>query len=424
VIKEVKIGFGSDYLWGFIEDVWTAEFNLYGDPEYGGPDRTPAGISSEGGQNIISETTSVSYHIPDYLVTTRLDGKDWVEIPGGYWLQAPGFPIVPSVVEIEEIAPGYQVQDVRLVEKTGMSVEGKLYLPLYESAVMGKRRNEIQAPGNPDFWPGYDFNWQVNEHQDGSSTLMIQIYPLWYRPQAGEAVYYHDFTFEIITKPAGVLLSSLATDKPAYLPGEPVTLSVMLFNGFISPVDAVLAVDIRQMGGSAPVDGLPLRLLSSISGPVSVEQTWDSTGFPSGDYFLMVELRGLDGSLIDAKQVQFKIGVFSGEMGNFSASREEVLPGDQVSIEFDFTNTGSESLSGQAVVEIVGATPEPVAVLTEDFTGLGAQGSRHFEFVWQIPLDAIGSFRIIAYVQYDSQTTPAVEVYLHTPRLYLPVTLR
>ena len=425
IIKEVKTGFGSDYLWGFLEDFWTAEYNIYGDPELGNNSILYDVSKSLNLYSSITDSISRSYQIPMFIVSEQPDLQDWIEIPGGYWLQDIGQPLVPYYVFEEEIAEGYQVQDVLLVSRSGMTSISNLDLPIFEEMIDTSNASTIKAPGNPDFWPGYDYNWHINQNNEGSSTLLIQVYPFWYYQDAGEGIFYQDYTFEIITSPVQSEILNITTDQPSYDVGDEIKISVFISNQGLEPQDLILVTDIQMVGHDYSVDGLPIRLLNAVQGIVDVDQSFSSSNLSAGDYSIRVILNKEDGTMIDTASVPFRMGIMAGEMSDFSVSKPLFHPGEPLTFEFDFTNVGSQVIDGQANLQVIGVDPLPEVVFIQEIQNLEPQSKSHLKFEWLTPVDTHGSFRVFAYVQYESQTTIPMEIIINAEKnIYLPLISR
>lgn len=422
IVKEVKIGFGSDYIWGFHEDYWTAEYNLYGDPELG---RYPVSIDSSLSsqqKTLISTSTSLSYQIPMFIDTVYPDQQDWIEIPGGYWLEDIGQPLVPYYVIEEEIAEGTQVQDVRLASRSGMTSISNLDLPIFEDMIDSSNSNETKVPGNPEFWPGYDFNWHINQNADGSSSLLIQIFPFWYYKDAGEGIFYQNYTFDIITSPAQLKILNLTVDKSSYNIGDEIKIGSILSNQGLEPQDLILVTDIQMVGHDYSVDGLPIRLLNAVQGIVNVDQSFSTSNLSAGDYLIRAIINKEDGTMVESASIPFKVGVLAAETSNFSVSKFIFHPGDPLIFELDLANVGSEVINGVVDLQVIGSEAIPEVVLMQEIANLDPQKMTHIKFEWLTPFDLDATYRVLSYFVYGPQTTEPMEIYIQVEKnIYLPI---
>lgn len=422
IIKEVKMGFGSDYLWGFLEDYWTAEYNLYGDPELGKNSLIFDSSKSSSVKSTITNSTNLSFQIPMFTVFEQSDQLDWIEIPGGFWLQDIGQPLVPYYVIEEEIAEGYQVQDVRLISRSGMTSISNLDLPIFEDMIDTSIPSEIKAPGNPDFWPGYDFNWRVNQNDDETSTLLLQVYPFWYYKEAGEGVFYRDYSFDIITSATQTESLNLSVDKPLINIGDEIKIHHVLNNDGTVPQNLFLVTEIQKVGHVHSVDGLPIRFLNNVLGIVDIEQSYLTSNLSDGDYLVRTSLIKEDGTLVDSASVPFTIGVIAAETDNFTVSQSNFQPGDSLIFEFDLTNVGSEVIIGEVVLQVIGSKPLPEVILTQEIDNLDPQKMTHIIFDWLTPVNPEDAYKVISYLNYGPQTTEPMEIYIQLEKnIYLPM---
>lgn len=422
IIKEVKTGFGSDYIWGFIEDFWTAEYNLYGDPELGKNSLMFDSSSLSSLKSNITNSTNLSYQIPMFVVSEQPDQLEWIEIPGGYWLQDSGQPLIPYVVFKEEIAEGYQVQDVRLISRSGMTSISNLDLPIFEDMIDISGESKIKAPGNPDFWPGYDYNWRVNRNDDGSSTLLIQVYPFWYYKDAGEGIFYQDYTFDIITSDSQIKFLNLSVDKSSYSIGEEINIRNIVNNAGTTPQNLFQVTEIQKIGHGYSVDGLPIRFLNAVQGIVDIEQSYLTSNLSVGDYLVKTKLIQEDGTMVDSASIPFKVGVLAAETSNFTVSQSTFHPEDLLVFEFELANVGSEVIVGEVVLQVIGSKPLPEVILNQKIFNLDPQKVLHIKFDWMTPINPEETYKVISYINYGPQSTEPMEIYIQVEKnIYLPI---
>lgn len=88
---------------------------------------------------------------------------------------------------------------------------------------------EVQAAALSEGWtpdPQRVYEWSVLDNANGSSTLVIQACPFFYRPLTLDAQFCRDFGFDIESITSTVEIDLLALDKPAYDRGESVSVSL------------------------------------------------------------------------------------------------------------------------------------------------------------------------------------------------------
>lgn len=438
VLNEVKTGFGSGSLSGYGEDVWSAEYQLFGDPEYGADlgdiglgdtDLTHKTVDKENRIASIdfnASPTVIQSTVPAYQITHQADGTDWVEIPAGGWVMEVGKPVVPNYILQNNIPADYVVQDVRLLQRSGESLVNDINLPMATFVVDGttSQRPLKTWPTENEWWPGSDFEWSVTRNLDGSSNLSIVLYPFIYNSLTQQARFYQDYKFEIYTTPAGPRLVDLALDQLTVAPGKTATINLQL-NHSDQAVDTFLELKISKPGNPETITGLPFYELDGLAGNALVSLEWKVGNLLSGDYILTAELRNLSGALYDTHQVNFRVGTSIGTIEGLTIAPQIFTPGQAIKIAYNFRNTGTENLDGMAVIEIQDLQNGTESRFEMAFSGLAPSQVFPVEWIWQSNPANQGKFRVIAYVNYPPDTTPVEQVVIRPYRwIYMPLVFR
>jgi len=252
----------------------------------------------------------IEISIPDYTVTTVGD-LDYVDIPGGEILLAEeGRPRVPCYTTSIDYPQGYQVQDVILEERSGLETEEGLRLP-----VVVLSPNFTSLPEMKKGWyPEKDYNWRVWENPNGSTTLIIKMYPFYYDPETTDVKFYKDYRFDIEYILSSVTITALSTDKDVYEPGDEVMLDMCLNNSGETQ-DVVVSSVIKQYGTDEVIEGLPIRSLKDFVGEGSYSAVWSTGDAETGYYYAEAILTDTSGNILDKDTVGFGIQVSGAEEG-------------------------------------------------------------------------------------------------------------
>ncbi len=383
------------------EKYWAGIYHVLGDPKYGAnssylqPSAAPMSSISTG-------ETSTAITVPDYVVT-RIDGMDTVTIGEGRVLSIPGMPEVPSYRVSFSIPKNLQVQDVTLQSRSAPVSGTGFNLPLASPGVVGHtdvHPDLLLRTGLGDWWPRVPFVWTVIEGPD-SDTLVITLYPFDYNPLTTDVRFYKTYTLNISSILSSAGVTGLAVEKDSYKSGEPVKILAYLENGGAGSTDAVVRATIREEGSGEIAGGLTLGTLRNLRGKASYSGTWDSTGAAPGYYVAYVELIDSQGLRLARKSVTFRLESASGEITSFSATPQVFMPGDAVALSITFRNTGSQYLSGQAVVKILSASRDVIAIFSHDITGLAPAASVRLDDQWNTAQVAPGVYVVTGAVIYD-----------------------
>jgi len=355
--------------------------------------------------------------IPDYEITT-IDGAEHVEIPGGNIMFFVGKPMVPYYTMSLNYPEGYQVQGVVLVERTGLRTAIGLKIPdcVPEMDMPGGE----ESNGNRGWFPELEreFDWMVDENPDGSTTLVIAIFPFYYNSETTDVRFYKNYSFRIDYILSTVEITKLAIDKAAYDPGEKVTLDLEVVNTGEAR-DIIVSAVIKDESADEIIDGLPLRKLRGLQGKASFSTQWDSTGFDTGYYRIDVELKDNAGSVLDRGLKYFTLGTAWGKTTDFNVTPQHFNIGDEISISLGFENAGSTELSGTCLFRVLNATGEIIEEFAHEFADLAPGSSLDFADVWDTSESGGGSYHILGLVLYDGQTTSPITVTVSTN--YSPV---
>jgi len=248
--------------------------------------------------------SSVEVSISDYTVTT-IDNLDYVEIPEGEILvEEEGRPRVPYYIKSIDYAEGYMVQEVILKERSGLETATGLRLPV----VILDPSPELPIEMMEGWYPEEEYGWRLWENPDGSTTLVIELYPFYYNPETTDVKFYKNYHFDIEYIFSNVEITALYPDKDIYSPGDEVTIDIRL-NNSSEEQNVVVSVLIKQYGSDVIVAGLPLRSLKELVGNSSLTAEWDSSGTEEGYYYAEVTLSDTTGNTLNKKTAEILIEV-------------------------------------------------------------------------------------------------------------------
>lgn len=245
--------------------------------------------------------------VPDYEVDT-IGGLDYVDIPGGHILLVDGKPRVPYYSVSVDYPNGYRIQEVTLAERSELLTATGLKLPTVVMQPLSSPGSQSSPIGNEGWYPKEDYNWRVWENADGSTTLVISIYPFYYNPETTDVKFYKSYRFDIEYIVSSVEVTALYLDKDIYAPGDEVRVDIWLKNSGETQ-DVVVGTVIKQYGSDEIVAGLPLRSLKNLAGEASLTAEWDSSGADEGYYYAEVTVTDTAGNTLDRETVGFPVEV-------------------------------------------------------------------------------------------------------------------
>jgi hypothetical protein len=246
-----------------------------------------------------ADTTTITIDIPDYRVTTE-GSTDYVNLPGGEVLLAEeGRPQVPYIVKSIDYPQGQRVQNVLLKERSGLKTATGLRLPV----VRHQWSPDVPVTMKPGWYPLEMYQWQVWDNDDGSTTLVIIIYPFYYNTDTGEVEFYQKYIFDIESITSYITITRISADKEIHALGDSINVEMFVYNESAAQ-DVVVSLAIRGIDTAEVIAGLPLGLMKDLSGEASYNAAWDSRNATAGDYLLEVTLTDTAGNVLDLKKMQ------------------------------------------------------------------------------------------------------------------------
>ncbi len=408
------------------EKLWAFVYNLYGDPKYGMPWGAQAATAATRVEQ--SAATTLHVHVPAIEVT-QVEGLDRVSIPGGLLRLIPGRYRTPYWALRQDYPAGQRIQSVSLTALSSPVITTGLHLitstlgldcigctPLTRPLLLD---TEGWAPAL-----GHKYDWSVEENTDGSSTLLLKVYPFFYNVETRDVLFYQDFTFDVGLLTSSVQVIRLDTDKDVYHPGETVAIDLGINNPGAAQ-DLWIEAAIKTPISDQVVEGLPLHVMSELTGTASLALGWNTAGAAMGNYVVELRLLNTAGVLLDSEVSQFRVGAFSGEVTGLSVTPQFFRPGNDIAIAMTFRNTGDTPITGTAVtlVKMDGITT--TARFTHTVTAVAPGATRTFNDTWNTTGITGTDYSILAYVQFNATATETRSVNVSTVRrLYLPVVLK
>jgi hypothetical protein len=381
---------------------WVTENNLYGDPKFGTAE------DSLGIYDYIPLPKQLfTMALDDYKVNSY-DGFDYVEIPGGRAIMETDMYQVPAYVESILVPSGFMVQDVQLKDRANLGTSRELNIPI--------TRNDISAPNgyNPSqitpvidrsgWYPTEAFKWQVTKNGNGSSNLVITVYPFQYNPKTTEVKYYKNFVFDIDYIPTTVELEEILLNEE-YDYNETVEAEITLKNTENSNIQVLMSGEILSYLTENIIDCTQIQALSLRRGSTATSVKFDTSDLPIGQYTLKIEIEDTNGSLLDSATARFKVGISEVQVTDIYAEPEIFKIGHNVKINMTYKNTGSVDLFVEMNMTIRDEVGNVVQVFSQNNSGLTTSSSDVFEVIWSTVGINSGKYYITGYLLYDNKLT-------------------
>lgn len=347
--------------------------------------------------------SSIKIDIPDYTVE-RVGGFDYVEIPGGDTLLEDGKPRVPYYIKKINYDQIYRVQDVTLKVKDGLITAKDLKLPIVSMLPDSSSFNMTEQELANEWFPGNDYDWQITENPDNTTTLILNIYPFFYNASTTEAKFYKKYEFEIKFITSTVSITGLYKEKDLYDLGETVKLNVLL-NNSDDAKDVYINTLVRV--GAAPdiIDSLQLMSIKGLKGDGLVTQKWDTNGFKTSNYILETSIIDTSNNILDKEEIAVKIGKTLIEVKSFSVSPKKFQLGEDLDITLSFKNAGSGNVSGTCIFKVI-SDNDVKKELRHAFNDLKRDASLTISDKWStVEAEKGKTYSVIGYIIYESQST-------------------
>jgi len=430
VLNYVKRAIWGKDGWYEYFSYWAWEYNLYGDPKHGmleGVWTPPLTREAQGVDSMeeVNGQTKLGVTVPD-PVFHRVDGGGHeVEIPGGLTLVEYGAYEVPIWTVSIPYRPGTRVTGVNLASRGEPVAYDELDLPEVDMSITSMPgSNQVMSATVTGWYPVLDqlYDWSVEQQSDGSSVLEIVIYPFYYNSDNGDALFYqkHFFTVETIT--TDVEITELSMETHTWQQGDMVWGNLVVENTGVM-TDVVVQASIRDMTGDL-VDGLPLMSLNDLTGVGVLDLYWDSDRNPWGHYNLMVELRDLQGNVLDTALDDFQLGFVEGGVSKLEASQLVYDGGESIQLSMTFVNSGTVRLDGVAVIEVLGTDALTTTYRITGTIDSLAPGASVEISGWLDTSMLDAQYEVVAHAYYFSQVSEAKQLVLtRRTRVYLPLVI-
>lgn len=323
---------------------------------------------------------TINIDIPDYTIK-HIDEYDEVIIPGGRNLSIEGKPLIPYYVVKRWYPRDIEIQDVELVEKSGLKEEKDLNIKTYKIQWGGDIENNERSSSDSTGWfPDRNYSWFVEEEVNETNKLVLFIFPFIYNNQTKEGKFYKHFVFNVNYISSDIRISNLYPDKSEYDIGDTVTINMVLSSEKEQPETIIAIANIKKYG--TIIDSIqPVELKDFVAtGETSLK--WDTTGIDYGRYEVEAEIRNLEGFVLDRESIFLTIGKQDVNITSFDTDKKSFKIGDDVNFFATIENLGNTTASGHFIVE-VRCEGEVIEKFDYPFRNLSAGESLNFDGKWK-----------------------------------------
>ena len=356
--------------------------------------------------------SSIKIDVPQYSVE-RVEGLDYVEIPGGDTVLEDGKPRVPYYFKKINYNSIYRVQDVILKIKDGLTTAKDLKLPITSMLPDSSSFNLSKQELINEWFPDKVYDWQITENPDNTTTLILNIYPFYYNASTTEVKFYTKYEFEIKFITSSVSITGFYQEKDLYELGEKVKLDVLL-NNSSDAQDVYINTIVRKSAAPEVVDSLQLMSIKGLKGDGLVTQEWDTKGFNTGKYIFETSCLDTSNNILDKEASVVILGKTFIEIKSFSVIPKKFQIGQDIDISMAFKNAGSGKVSGTCIFKIISDSAVKKE-LRHGFKDLKPEDSLTISDKWSTTEAEKGkTYSVAGYIIYESQSTEIKREYIST----------
>jgi len=419
-LTELKEGLWNTMQYSKAWHLWAAEYNLYGDPKYGLVPSSSAGAPLTMLPEALTPTPEIEVVVPDYQTTLR-EGYHYVDIPDGQVLLEAGVYRLPYYSLSVDYPAGYQIQSVTLAERSGLVTDTGYNLPLTEHLWATQGQAADATPnGEAGWFPTLDYQWQTIGSPDGTTTLVVHLYPFYYNSLTTDIRFYRNYRLQVDYAESTVAIANLTTDQAAYAQGQAVRVDLAVTNTG-DPQDVIVSGVVKRSLTDETVGGLLLTTLDDLTSSAAFSEEWSSAGMHPAYYHVEITLQSTEGVLLDRQTASFGLGISSGTISQFTVTPNHFDVGDSLSISLTFSNTGTVDATGTGVIWIENQAGETVREFQHEISALAPGATTTLNDTWDTGGESGGTYTLVGYVAYNGLTTdPATATVGTEARIYLP----
>jgi len=354
----------------------------------------------------IAEEDVLPVDIPEYEVTS-VDGYDQVLIPDGRILCIPGNPIVPYFIIYQWYPSNFEIQNVSLLERSGLKTESDLNLEICKLQWGSSSTNDSSSFNTTQEWyPLQKYAWTVDDEGNDTTKLSLLVFPFFYNASSHESRFYTSYQFLIESITSTVTITSLSLDTYTVHSGEDVTVHIGLTNTE-QPRDVIVSAQIKQNEQS--VGQLPFRELTDFQGYGDVSLTWETDTVEWGLYECSVELFDSNGFILDRDVISFSVGIPQVNVTSLQVDPAAFTIGETVDISAEIQNMGDVMMSGVFVAEIH-SSEDIIKSFRYPFENLSSGATTTFQGVWDSSsIVSNETYFLLGYVTYGGDASQPVQ---------------
>jgi PKD repeat protein len=355
--------------------------------------------------NLRAETppSEIKIDIPDPEFEKN-EGYDIVSIPDGDMFQNRWKPAIPYYTKVINYPKSYKIQDVIIKERDGLKEFKDLNIRLV-NLLSPSIPDDSKPPDETIGWfPKEDFDWVTNEKGDGSTDLIIHLYPFFYNYETREAKFYKNYELKIDYVYSPVVINYINLDKIAFSPDEKVNISVEIENGGKDPKDLILASQIIRDNHEL-IDTLPLKEMNGFKGVGNIDIVWENSKKATGRFYFILEIKDYDGTILDKTLADFQVGVSLVEIKKFDVNKEKFNPFDNLEFLVEIQNKSYKKEDGRIVIRIFDKE-KLLKEFSEEFSDLDLEKTYQCKATWNTSDTKKGEkYKAIAFAYYSSKAT-------------------
>ena len=332
------------------------------------------------------------------------EGYDIVSIPDGDMFQTRWKPAIPYYTKVINYPKSYKIQDVIIKERGGLKEFKDLNIPLV-NLLSPSIPDDSKPPDETIGWfPKGDFDWVTNEKGDGSTDLIIHLYPFFYNYETREAKFYKNYELKIDYVYSPVVINYINLDKIAFSADEKVNISVEIENGGKDPKDLILASQIIRDDHEL-IDTLPLKEMNGFKGVGNIDIVWENSKKATGRFYFILEIKDYDGTILDKTLADFQVGVSLVEIKKFDVNKEKFNPFDNLEFLVEIQNKSYKKEDGRIVIRIFDKE-KLLKEFSEEFSDLDLEKTYQYKATWDTSDTKKGEkYKAIAFAYYSSKAT-------------------